>query len=307
MKRKLGFIGLGIMGKPMAKNLLRAGFELTVFSRSKPPVEELVREGASSAQSPKAVAESSEVIITMLPDSPEVEEVVLGERGIIQSAKPNSILIDMSSINPLVSQKIAATARRKGVEMLDAPVSGGEIGAIQGTLAIMVGGEKRVFEECLEIFQTLGKSVVYVGGIGSGGYVKLVNQIIVALNIATLGEAFLLGVKAGIDPKIIYEAIRGGLAGSRVLDSKAPMIFERNFTPGFKIKLHHKDLANALSVGKELGIPLPLSSLVQQIFISLIAEGKGGDDHSALVTFFEKLAGVEIKSFGGREKDGASI
>lgn len=296
MKRKIGFIGLGIMGKPMAKNLIRAGFPLTVFSRSKPPVEELIREGASEASSPKAVAESSEVIITMLPDSPEVEEVVLGERGVLQGATPGSILIDMSSINPLVSQKISAILKQKGVEMLDAPVSGGEIGAIQGSLAIMVGGEKRVFEECFEIFQALGKSIVYVGGIGSGGYVKLVNQIIVALNIATLGEAFSLGVKAGIDPKMIFEAIRGGLASSRVLETKVPMIVERNFNPGFKVKLHHKDLHNALTTAKELGVPLPLSSLVQQIFVSLIGEGKGEHDHSALVTFFEKIAGVEIKS-----------
>lgn len=297
MKRKVGFIGLGIMGKPMAKNLIRAGFPLTVSSRSKPPVEELVQEGASSASSPKAVAESSEVIITMLPDSPEVEEVVLGEKGVLKGAKPGSILIDMSSINPMVSQRISAIAKEKGVEMLDAPVSGGEIGAIQGTLAIMVGGERRVFEDCLEIFQAMGKSIVYVGGIGSGGYVKLVNQIIVALNIATLGEAFSLGVKAGIDPKVIYEAIRGGLAGSRVLDTKAPMIFERNFKPGFKIKLHYKDLNNALSTAKELGIPLPLSSLIHQMFVTLIAEGKGEYDHSALVTFFEKIGRIEIKSF----------
>ena len=295
MKRRIGFIGLGIMGKPMAKNLLRAGFPLTVFNRSTPPVEELIREGASSAVSPKAVAESSEVIITMLPDSPQVEEVVLGERGVLQGVKPGAILIDMSSINPLVTQKISAIAKQKAVEMLDAPVSGGEMGAIQGTLAIMVGGERKVFEDCLEIFQALGKSIVYVGGIGSGGYVKLVNQIIVALNIATLGEAFSLGVKAGIDPRVIYEAIRGGLAGSRVLEIKIPSIVERNFNPGFKIKLHHKDLNNALSTAKELRVPLPLSSLVQQIFVSLIGEGKGENDHSALVTFFEKMAQVEIK------------
>ena len=296
MKRKVGFIGLGIMGKPMARNLLKAGFPLVVFSRSKRPVEELVKEGAASGDSPREVAERSEVLITMLPDSPEVKEVILGKDGILQGAKTGTVVIDMSSINPLVTQEIAKILKEKGVDMLDAPVSGGETGAIQGTLAIMVGGEDEVFKDCMEIFKALGKNIVHVGGIGAGGYVKLVNQIITALNLATVGEAFSLGVKAGLDPQVIYQAIRGGLAGSQILDSKAPMIFGRNFKPGFKIKLHHKDLNNALSTAKELGVPLPLSSFVQQIFVSLITEGKGEEDHSALATFFEKMAGVEIKS-----------
>jgi 2-hydroxy-3-oxopropionate reductase len=202
----------------------------------------------------------------------------------------------MSSINPLVTQEIAKSFKEKGVEMLDAPVSGGEIGAIQGTLVIMVGGKKEVFDDCMEIFKALGKSIVHVGTIGSGGYVKLVNQIIVALNIATVGEAFSLGVKAGLDPQVIYQAIRGGLAGSSVLEGKAPMVFGRNFKPGFKIRLHQKDLNNALSTAKELGVPLPLTSLVQQFFISLMTDGRGDEDHSALATFFEKIAKVEIKS-----------
>lgn len=296
MKIRVGFIGLGIMGKPMARNLLKAGFPLVVFSRSKRPVEELVKEGAVSGDSPREVAERSEVLITMLPDSPEVKEVILGKDGILQGAKNGTVVIDMSSINPLVTQEIAKILKEKGVEMLDAPVSGGEIGAIQGTLAIMVGGEDEVFKDCIEIFKALGKNIVHVGRIGAGGYVKLVNQIITALNLATVGEAFSLGVKAGLDPQVIYQAIRGGLAGSQILDSKAPMIFGRNFKPGFKIKLHHKDLNNALSTAKELGVPLPLSSFVQQIFVSLMAEGKENEDHSALATFFEKMAGVEIKS-----------
>ncbi len=296
MKRRVGFIGLGIMGKPMAKNLIKAGFPLVVFSRSKRPVEELVKEGAVSGDSPREVAERSEVLITMLPDSPEVKEVILGRDGIMHGSKRGSVVIDMSSINPLITQEIAKILKEGGVEMLDAPVSGGEIGAIQGTLAIMVGGEDEVFKDCMEIFKALGKNIVHVGGIGAGGYVKLVNQIIVALNIAALGEAFTLGVKAGLDPQVTYQAIRGGLAGSSVLEGKAPMIFGRNFKPGFKIKLHHKDLNNALSTAKELGVPLPLSSFVQQIFVSLITEGKGEEDHSALATFFEKMAGVEIKS-----------
>ena len=296
MKKKLGFIGLGIMGKPMAKNLLKAGFNLVVFSRSNGPVEELVKEKALSANSPGEVAEHSEVIITMLPDSPEVEEIILGKDGVIRGTKPGSVVIDMSSINPLVTQEIAKALKEKEVEMLDAPVSGGEIGAIQGTLAIMVGGEEKVFNDCMEIFKAMGKNIVHVGGIGAGGYVKLVNQIIVALNIATVGEAFSLGVKAGLDPQVIYQAIRGGLAGSSVLETKAPMIFGRNFKPGFKIRLHQKDLKNALSTARDLGVPLPLTSLVQQILISLMTDGRGDEDHSALATFFEKMAKVEIKS-----------
>jgi len=296
VKKKLGFIGLGIMGKPMAKNLLKAGFNLVVFSRSNGPVEELVKEKALSANSPGEVAEHSEVIITMLPDSPEVEEIILGKDGVIRGTKPGSVVIDMSSINPLVTQEIAKALKEKEVEMLDAPVSGGEIGAIQGTLAIMVGGEEKVFNDCMEIFKAVGKNIVHVGGIGAGGYVKLVNQIIVALNIATVGEAFSLGVKAGLDPQVIYQAIRGGLAGSSVLEIKAPMIFGRNFKPGFKIRLHQKDLKNALSTAKDLGVPLPLTSLVQQILISLMTDGRGDEDHSALATFFEKMAKVEIKS-----------
>jgi 2-hydroxy-3-oxopropionate reductase len=243
------------------------------------------------------VAERSEAIITMLPDSPEVKEVILGRNSVIQGAKGGSVVIDMSSINPLVTLEISRELKKRGVKMLDAPVSGGETGAIQGTLAIMVGGEKEVFEDCVKIFQSMGRNIVHVGGIGAGGFVKLVNQIIVALNIAALGEAFSLGVKAGINPQVIYQAIRGGLAGSQVLETKGPMIFEKNFKPGFKIKLHQKDLNNALSTAVDLGVPLPLSSFVQQIFISLVAEGKGEEDHSALATFFEKMAHVEIRSF----------
>jgi len=296
MKKRVGFIGLGIMGKPMAKNLLKAGFDLVVFSRSKRSVEALVQEKALHADSPKEIAERTEVMITMLPDSPEVREVILGNEGVIQGIKPGSVVIDMSSINPLVTQEIAGALKGKGVEMLDAPVSGGEAGAIQGTLAIMVGGEEKVFNESMEIFKAVGKNIVHVGGIGAGGFVKLVNQIIVAVNIAAIGEAFTLGVKAGLSPQVIHQAIRGGLAGSSVLETKVPMMFERNFKPGFKIRLHHKDLQNALSTAKDLGVPLPLSSFVQQIFLSLMTEGRGEDDHSALATFFEKMAKVEIKS-----------
>ena len=296
MKKRIGFVGLGIMGRPMARNLLKAGYPLVVFDLNKDAMEDLVKAGALTARSSKEVAERADVIITMLPDSPEVKEVILGKDGVIEGVRRDSVVIDMSSINPLVTQEIARALNGKGVKMLDAPVSGGETGAIQGTLAIMVGGEKKVFEDSLEIFRAMGKNTVHVGEIGAGGYVKLVNQIIVALNIASVGEAFCLGVKAGLDPQVIYQAIRGGLAGSQVLETKAPMIFGRNFKPGFKIKLHQKDLQNALSTAKDLGVPLPLSSFVQQIFVSLLTEGRGDEDHSALATFFEKMAKVEIKS-----------
>jgi len=296
MKRTVGFIGLGIMGKPMAKNLLETGFPLVVFNRSKMPVNYLVKEGALSADSPKEVAKQAEVIITMLPDSPEVEEVILGKEGVIHGAKPGFVVIDMSSINPLVTKEIARKLKEKGVGMLDAPVSGGETGAIQGTLAIMVGGEEKVFKDCMEILQAIGKNISYVGGIGSGGYIKLVNQIIGALNMAAIGEAFCLGVKAGLDPQLIYNVVRGGMVGNQLLEVKAPIIFGRNFKPGFKTKLHYKDLSNALYAAKGLAVPLPLTSLVQEIFVSLVREGRGEDDNSVLVTFFEKMAGVEIKS-----------
>jgi 2-hydroxy-3-oxopropionate reductase len=296
MKKKIGFIGLGIMGRPMAKNLLKAGFPIVAYDLNKDAVADLVKAGALAASSSKEAAGEADVIITMLPDSPDVKEVILGKDGVLEGIKPGSIVIDMSSINPLVSQEIEKELRKKGVEMLDAPVSGGETGAIQGTLAIMVGGEEKVFKDCVDIFNAVGKNIVRVGGIGAGGFVKLVNQIIVAMNIAAVGEAFTLGAKAGLDPQVIHQAIRGGLAGSQVLETKAPMIFGRNFKPGFKIKLHHKDLQNALSTAKDLGVPLPLSSFVQQIFLSLMTEGRGEEDHSALATFFEKMAKVEIRS-----------
>jgi 2-hydroxy-3-oxopropionate reductase len=284
------------MGKPMAKNLLKAGYSIVAYDLNKDAVEDVVKAGALGASSSKEAAGKAEVIITMLPDSPDVKEVVLGKDGVLEGIKPGSIVIDMSSINPLVSQEIEKELRKKGVEMLDAPVSGGETGAIQGTLAIMVGGKEKVFNESVEIFKAVGKNIVHVGTIGAGGFVKLVNQIIVAVNIAAVGEAFTLGTKAGLDPQVIYQAIRGGLAGSSVLETKAPMMFARNFKPGFKIRLHHKDLQNALSTAKDLGVPLPLSSFVQQIILSLMTEGRGEEDHSALATFFEKMAKVEIKS-----------
>ena len=295
MDTKIGFIGLGIMGKPMAKNLIKAGYELTVHNRSRASVEELAQDGATTASSGKEVAERSDVIITMLPDSPDSELVILGDGGILEGAKAGSVIIDMSSIAPLVSQRIASEAAKNDVEMLDAPVSGGQPGAIAGTLAIMVGGNQDTFDQCLPILNTMGRSVVRVGNVGAGNVVKLANQIIVAANIEAIGEAFSLSQKAGIDPELVFGAIRAGLAGSNALEAKAPMIMERNFDAGFRIRLHQKDLQNALLTGKDLGVPLPVTGLVQQMIGALMNKGMGEKDHSGIVRFLEDMAGVEIK------------
>lgn len=293
--KKIGFIGLGIMGRPMAKNLLKAGFPLVVYDINPLAIDDLVKAGAQAAGSSREVAEKAETLILMLPDSPEVKEAVLGKNGVIEGIRAGSLVIDMSSINPLVSQDIAKALKTKGVEMLDAPVSGGEPMAVQGTLSIMVGGDAKVFHECLDLFKHLGKNVVHAGALGAGGFTKLCNQIVVALNIAAVGEALTLGVKAGLDPQVIFEAIRGGLAGSTVMEAKVPMIIARNFKPGFKIKLHHKDLNNALATAKDLGVSLPFSSLIQQVLVSLMTDGKGENDHSAIATFFEGLSKLEIR------------
>lgn len=292
--RNIGFVGLGIMGKPMARNLLKAGFSLSVCSRSAPPVDELVADGASRADSPRACADGRDAIVTMLPDSPDSERVILGEDGVLEGAASGSVVIDMSSIAPTVSQKIASACEAKGVEFLDAPVSGGEPGAISGQLAIMVGGKKEIFERARPLFETLGKSFVLCGPAGAGNTTKLANQIIVAANIEAVGEALVLARKAGLDPEVVFEAIRGGLAGSKVLDAKAPMMIAGNFEPGFRIRLHQKDLANALLTGKELGVPLPVTALVQQMVGALVVNGKGDRDHSAIANFVEEMANTHI-------------
>lgn len=292
---KVGFIGLGIMGKPMAKNLLKAGYDLTVYDVNKEAVAEVVEAGAKEGSSSRDVAARCEFIITMLPNSPHVKTVVLGKDGVLEGAKPGSILIDMSSIAPLVSKEIALKLGEKKIEMIDAPVSGGEPKAIDGTLSIMVGGKKEVFDRCYDILSKMGSSAVLCGEIGAGNITKLANQIIVALNIAAMSEALVLGTKAGVDPESIYKAIRGGLAGSTVLDAKAPMVMDRNFKPGFRIDLHIKDLANALDTAREVGVPLMLTSQVMEILQALKVDGKGQNDHSSIVQFYEKLAQVEVK------------
>jgi 2-hydroxy-3-oxopropionate reductase len=293
--KKLGFIGMGIMGKPMAKNLLKAGYQLVVYDINAEAVKEVVAAGATAGSSPQDVASQTEIIITMLPNSPHVKSVVLGENGVLQGATAGSIIIDMSSIAPLVSKEISAKAAERKVEMLDAPVSGGEPKAIDGTLSIMVGGKKEIFDRCLPLLSKMGTSVVLCGAIGAGNTTKLANQIIVALNIAAVSEAMALGTKAGVDPELIFNAIRGGLAGSTVMEAKTPMILKGNFKPGFKIDLHIKDLANAIETGHGVGVPLPLTSQVMEILQALKIDGKGQNDHSGIVQFYEKLAKVEVR------------
>jgi 2-hydroxy-3-oxopropionate reductase len=292
---KVGFIGLGIMGRPMSKNLLKAGFDLVAFSRNNKTIEELIAAGAAAATSPKTVAEQCEVVITMLPNSPQVKEVVLGDGGVIEGARQGSVLIDMSSIAPLVSREVAAQLAEKGIEMLDAPVSGGQPKALDGTLSVMVGGKKEVFDRCYPVMKAMAGSVVHVGGIGAGNITKLANQIIVALNIAAISEALVLASKAGVAPALVYQAIRGGLAGSTVLDAKAPLIMDRKFDAGFRINLHIKDLGNALDTCHEVGVPLPLTAAVMEIFMALKVKGMGDLDHGSLVRYYENLAEVEVK------------
>ena len=288
---KIGWIGLGIMGKPMAKNLLKAGYELWVNNRSQGPMEELAACGAHAATR-KELAENAEVIITMLPNGPQVREVILGD--VIKDMRPGQIFIDCSSISPVVSKEIAAALAEKGVEMLDAPVSGGEPKAIDGTLSFMVGGKQAVFDRCKDILGAMGASVTRCGEVGAGNTTKLANQIIVACNIQAVAEAFTLAQKAGVDPEVVYKAIRGGLAGSTVLDAKGPMMIAGNDKPGFKIDLHIKDLNNALDCAHAVGAPVPMTAAVQEILQWLHNNDCGENDHSAIAKYYERLTGIHI-------------
>ena len=288
---KIGLIGLGIMGKPMAKNLLKAGYELWVNNRSQGPMEELAACGAHAATR-KELAENAEVIITMLPNGPQVREVILGD--VIKDMRPGQIFIDCSSISPVVSKEIAAALAEKGVEMLDAPVSGGEPKAIDGTLSFMVGGKQAVFDHCKDILGAMGASVTRCGEVGAGNTTKLANQIIVACNIQAVAEAFTLAQKAGVDPEVVYKAIRGGLAGSTVLDAKGPMMIAGNDKPGFKIDLHIKDLNNALDCAHTVGAPVPMTAAVQEILQWLHNNDCGENDHSAIAKYYEHLTGIHI-------------
>ena len=294
MAKHIGFIGLGIMGKPMALNLIKAGFSLTVNDLNKSAVDTLVQAGAIAADSPLDFG-ACDVIITMLPANKHVREVVLGDKGLIHSAKPGAVVIDMSSITPVTSRDIASQLEAKGIEMLDAPVSGGEPKAIDGTLAIMVGGKEEVFESVKDVLYGMGTTVTLVGGNGCGTTAKLANQIIVNLNIAAMSEALVLAAKAGIDIEKMYQAIRGGLAGSAVLDAKVPLILKRNFVAGGRIDINLKDITNVMETAHEIGVPLPMSSQLLEIMHALKVDGKASDDHGGIVQYYEKLANVEVK------------
>jgi len=276
----------------MAKNLLQAKYSLVVHSRSQGPVDDVVAAGAKKAGSPREVAAQCDVLITMLPNSPDVEQVVLGKDGVIEGAKPGLIVADMSTISPIVSQKIGKALGAKGVQMLDAPVSGGEQGAINAALSIMVGGDKAVFEQVLPIFQARGKTITLLGPLGFGGFTKLANQIIVAGNLVALGEALTLAKKAGLDRDLTLTALAGGLAGSKCLEQKKANYVAGTYKPGFKIDLHHKDLGLILDSARELGVPVPVTAVIQELFNALRVKGRGGLDHSGVITLLEDLAGV---------------
>jgi len=288
---KIGFIGLGIMGKPMVRNLLKAGHEVWVNNRSKAPMKELAKDGAH-AVSRQELAENAEIIITMLPNGPQVKEVMLGD--VVNYMHAGQIFIDCSSISPVVSKEIAAVLAEKGVEMLDAPVSGGEPKAIDGTLSFMVGGEEEVFNTFKPVLLAMGSSAVRCGSIGAGNTTKLANQIIVAANIQAVAEALTLAQKAGVDPDLVFQAIKGGLAGSTVMNAKAPMMIEGNDKPGFKVDLHIKDLNNALDCAHTVGAPVPMTAEVQEILQWLHSNGKGQADHSAIAQYYEHLTGIKL-------------
>ncbi len=292
---KIGFIGLGIMGKPMALNLIKAGFSLCVYDIVPSAVKILEDAGAEAAASPREVAENCELILTMLPNSPHVKEVLLGEAGVLEGIRPGTLIVDMSSIDPTASVEMEKEVAKRGGEMLDAPVSGGEPKAIDATLSFMCGGKPEAFERAKPILEKMGASVVLVGGIGSGNMAKLANQIMVACNIAAVSEALVLATKAGVDPESVYHAVRGGLAGSTVLDAKAPMMLSRNFAPGFRIELHIKDLTNAMNAAQAVAMELPVTTLVLGMMKRLQKEGKEKLDHSALVQYYEEIGNVEVR------------
>ncbi len=291
MSEKVGFVGLGLMGRPMARNLVQAGYDLVVYNRSRGKVDELVAEGAEAAEGSREAAENSDIVFTMLPGPPDVREVVAGENGLLMGAREGSLLVDMSTSSPILARELGQTAREQGVGMLDAPVSGGDVGAIEGTLSIMVGGEEEDFERAKPLFEVMGKTVVHVGESGAGQTVKACNQIVVALTIEAVSEALVLASKAGVRPAKVIEALSGGLAGTSVMEVKAAKFLSRDFEPGGKVESHHKDLGIALEAGRKHGVPLPVTALVGQMFEALMAKGRSGWDHSSLLTLIEEWAG----------------
>jgi 2-hydroxy-3-oxopropionate reductase len=294
MSNTIGFIGLGIMGRPMAHNLLRAGFPLVVHNRHQEVTDELIAVGATSGTRPREIAASCDVLITMLPSSSQVEEVLIGPDGVIEGAHTGLIVIDMSTISPVVTGMLATRLAEHDVIMLDAPVSGGDKGAIEGTLSIMVGGDEDAFKQCLPIFQALGKTIVRVGESGAGQVVKACNQIVVALVYEAVSEALVLGSKVGVDPAKILQVLSGGLAANRVMELRGATMLAHDFTPGGRISLHHKDLGIALETGRRYGVPLPVTAVVDQMFASLEVKGMGDLDHSALLLYLEELAAHRV-------------
>src|SRR5215211_6818661 len=298
MAEKVGFIGLGIMGKPMAKNLMEAGYELVLYNRSLEKAEELSEDGAEVAANPREVAENSEIIVTMLPDSPDVRNVVAGKDGVLEGIEEGSLLVDMSTISPVVTEELAEAVKKKGASMLDAPVSGGDVGAIEGALSIMVGGSEEDFERARPLFDVMGKAATHVGPTGTGQVVKACNQIVVALTIEAVSEALVLGSKGGVAPEKVVKALSGGLASSAVMEAKKEKFFSHDFEPGFRIELHHKDLGIALAAGREYGVALPVTAIVDQMLEASMAKGRGDRDHSALLTLLEEAAQHEIGEGG---------
>jgi 2-hydroxy-3-oxopropionate reductase len=299
MADAVGFIGLGIMGRPMAKNLMDAGYELVVHNRSQEKAEKLAEGGnATAAGSPREVAEACDVVITMLPDSPDVEAVVAGKGGVLEGIRDGALLVDMSTISPVVTEELSEKIREKGASMLDAPVSGGDVGAIEGALSIMVGGSEEDFERARPLFDVMGKVATHVGPIGAGQVVKACNQIVVALTIEAVSEALVLGSRGGVAPEKLVEALSGGLAGSAVMEAKKEKFFSHDFEPGFRIELHHKDLGIALAAGREYGVALPVTAIVDQMLEASMAKGRGDRDHSALLTLLEEGAQHEIGEGG---------
>lgn len=295
MSTKIGFIGLGIMGKPMARNLMAAGYDITVYDVFDAPVQELSGEGAGTASSCAEVAAGTDIVVTMVQDGPQARQAILGEGGVIEGASEGDLVVDMSSIAPGVSQEIGTGLAAKGINFLDAPVSGGEPFAISGDLAIMVGGNAADFERAKPLFDVLGKSSVLCGAHGAGNVTKLANQIVVGANIHGLAEALVLASAAGVNPQTVFEAIQGGLAGSNVMNAKAPMMIGRNFEPGFRIELHYKDINNAMETARELNVPLQVTANLQQVLTSLVVGGNGRDDHSGILKYVEAVSGVEVR------------
>ena len=295
---RIGFVGLGIMGKPMALNLIKAGYRLTVHSRGRLPVDEVVAAGAAEAWTPSQVAEQSDLVITMLPDSPDVEEVALGPEGLIDGARPGLIYVDMSTIAPAVAIGVAEVLGEKGVRCLDAPVSGGDVGAQQGTLSIMVGGDEETFEQVSPLFEILGQSAVLCGPNGAGQTVKACNQVLVAVTIAGVSEALVLGAKAGVDPAKIVQVLSGGLARCGVLENRGQRMVNGDFEPGFRIRLHYKDLNIVRQTSKDYGVPLPAMASVHELFATAMAKGRTELDHSGLLTVIEDLAEFEARTAG---------